>query len=139
MENALLIAALEDVRRQVAACYADAPEGFADVRITSDAMTPKELIAHLNECYVAVEKEANGEKHEWGTYDAGGKSLGDLMSEWEARHSEIVAKAEAGVSLDVAKAMLTFVILHNAYHVGQLVLARLQVQPDWNVYSIYGM
>lgn len=139
MDNALLLAALKDARQQVAACYQDAPDGFADVRITPEAMTPAQMIGHLNECYIAVEKEAKGERHEWGTYDAGGKSLAELVAEWEARHAEVTAKAEGGVSLEVAKAILSFVILHNAYHVGQLVLARLQVQPDWNVYAIYGM
>lgn len=106
-----------------------------DFRLTEKSMTPRETAAHLGECYVAMVKESNGEKHEWGTYEA-------PTTEWPAVWNDMKdlrAKATAAVNSKpgLESSASSYIIAHDYYHVGQMVATRMARDPEWDPYSIY--
>lgn len=109
-----------------------------DAKDRDDLMSPRDVVGHLTECYIAAGKKANGQEHEWGSYvpeDDDPKSLLETMQRERAKACDaMVAKGDE----DAVKAATGFVILHDAYHVGQLAALRMRITPDWDVYSIYG-
>ncbi|MBC8063708.1 MAG: hypothetical protein H7Y17_02680 [Chlorobia bacterium] len=113
----------------------DGLDASLDFRLTEKSMTPRETAAHLGECYVAMVKEANGEKHEWGTYEP---STTEWPAVWE-NMKELRAKATAAVLAKPGSESKAseFIVAHDNYHVGQMVATRMARDPDWDPYSIY--
>lgn len=108
-----------------------------ETKMRDDLMSPKEVVVHLTECYIAAEKHAKGEEHEWGTYlpaDEDPKALVENM--WSQREKATDALLEKGDE-DSMKAASSYITLHDAYHVGQLAALRMELTPDWDPYSIY--
>lgn len=106
-----------------------------DAKLTEQSMSPREVAAHLAECYTAILKETAGEKHQWGTY----KPASD---EWDAQWAEfkdLRARAtEAAVNKDGWEVHAnSFGPAHDYYHVGQMAALRLSKDPGWDPLSIY--
>ncbi|HMS55749.1 MAG TPA: DinB family protein [Fimbriimonadaceae bacterium] len=110
-------------------------EAHYGFKVTPQAMTPAETLEHLAECYVAFQKIASGEQHDWGSYSAPDKSPAALMANWEAERAKAVAFALSDDSH--AEHAHDFISAHDHYHVGQLALIRMAVDPSWDPYSIY--
>jgi len=114
-------------------------EGFLEPAIDDKPfpgiMSVREQIAHLCEAYTAAKAHAVGESYSWGTLKVDVKTLPELKALFEKLRAEAIEAAWAapdGMSL-----LNDYILAHDYYHVGQLVLLRLYVDPDWNVYSIY--
>jgi len=107
-------------------------------RSAPEAMSAYEMAVHLSECYVAAIKEHRKETHEWGTFvvdvpepDAVVAKMYDLRKE----AADALLQSEDDEALIHAG---DFLVLHDAYHVGQLATLRLQL-GDWNPYALYEM
>jgi hypothetical protein len=108
-----------------------------DAKVREDLMSPREAVSHLTECYIAAQKHAAGEQHEWGAYVPSSEDPEDLLREMRehrvAAKESLLAKADD----DALKAATDYIVLHDAYHVGQLAALRLAITPDWDPYAIY--
>ena len=106
-----------------------------DSKLTDQAMSPRQVAAHLCECYQAVITEAAGGKHQWGSYQPS-------TTEWPALWQEVMAlrsqASEAALgAADWETHANAFIPAHDYYHVGQLAMLRLTKDPAWDPYSIY--
>ena len=102
------------------------------------AMPPRDILEHLSEAYTALIASCNGEKHEWGSFSISDKATENLVATFFALRDQATAALLAKDDDDSLKHGYNFIVGHDNYHVGQLVLSRLQAQPDWNHYEVYG-
>ena len=115
-------------------------EGLADDKWgvkAGGSMSASETVVHLAECYVAARTHVAGGTHEWGSYKAAGETpeeLGANMRSERSKAWEAILGAEVG---EAGKAATEYLILHDAYHVGQLATMRMGCDPEWDAYSIY--
>jgi uncharacterized damage-inducible protein DinB len=123
--------------RQLDQVLAGMKEEHADTKVGGISQSPRETLEHLTDCYVNTVKAAEGKQPEWGTFSAAGKTWNELQKCFEASRAEAVAKILAAPEDKVGELALNYVILHDAYHVGQLALIRIQTDPGWDAYSIY--
>lgn len=94
------------------------------------------IAEHLCEVYTAFAKHARGEEHDWGTYQSGETTEeGTKALMWRLR-AEACALAQSGDE-KMEKAAIDYIVLHDPYHVAQLVAIQLALDPNWNAYSIY--
>jgi len=64
------------------------------------------------------------------------------MADFDAAYAATMALRAEAVALamtseEAAKASLDYVVIHDAYHVGQMALLRLEQEPGWDPYSLY--
>lgn len=134
----LLAFQLEDAGYQVEQVFNGIDESNADLMLVEGAMSPRETALHLLECCHAALAHLSGTEHKWGslTMPEGGFSV--VMDQYRAKRAEVVSLLTAPDAGDKAgKLGSEFIVLHEAYHVGQLALLRLQKTPGWDAYSIY--
>ena len=110
-------------------------ESLLDHKIVPAAMSARETLTHLPECYIAALEHAAGKNHEWGSYRTEAKSLEDLLGELRARRAEAVTALLATAD---AKTIHDYIVGHDAYHIGQMALLRLSTDSAWDPYSLYG-
>lgn len=117
-------------------CFQGFPEGSADT--TLDPMTSaRAQCEHLSECYVAIQQIMNGEQYEWGSYEAKKGTLEESVKEMFKLREDAETKL---FSLETDEQMQEhegFFVGHDHYHIGQLVILHLSVDPQWDHYSIY--
>jgi hypothetical protein len=128
---------LDDSGYQITKVLEGMPESGMDHKVTPGSMTPREQISHLCEAYEAFKINSAGGKYEWGSYKAAAHETGALTAEFQAKRGEAVAAALANPTPETMKHAHEFIVGHDYYHVGQMCLARLAIQPDWNSYAIY--
>ena len=128
---------LESSAHQIDKVLEGLPEDKWEAKMRGDCMSPSEAVAHLTECYIAAQKDLAGVQHEWGSYLPSGDTPEALVAEMrEERKKAWDAMVSRGDEESV-KAATQYVILHDAYHVGQLAMLRLGLDRDWDPYSIY--
>lgn len=127
--------ALDDSGKQVAKILGGLPANLRDAKVTPQAMSPREIVNHLAECYTALKKHAAGQEHEWGTFQLGLADFDAAYAAMMALRAEVTELALS--SEDAAQASIDYVVLHDAYHVGQIALLRLEQEPGWDPYSLY--
>ncbi|HRF58400.1 MAG TPA: hypothetical protein PLH94_00635 [Fimbriimonadaceae bacterium] len=127
--------ALDDSGKQITKIFEGLPVNLRDAKVTPQAMSPREIVQHLAECYTALKKHAAGQEHEWGTFQLGIADFDAAYAATMALRAEAVALAMT--SEEAAKASLDYVVIHDAYHVGQMALLRLEQEPGWDPYSLY--
>lgn len=133
----LFQAQLEDAGFQLSKVLEGMPETAMDLKATEGGMSPREQIAHLMEAYEAFLCQSAGRDYEWGTFKPSRSDSNGLIDEFQVQRGKAIAAAlakEDDASLLQAN---MYILGHDYYHVGQLCLARLAAQPDWNPYSIY--
>ncbi len=113
----------------------DGVDASLDAKLTEKSMTPREIAAHLGECYTAVITEAGGGKHSWGTWTPS-------TTEWPALWNEVKGLREKAASAAVNKDdweahTNAFLPAHDYYHIGQMAALRLVQDSEWDAYSIY--
>lgn len=133
----LLEAQLKDIFGQVSAVYKDISESSMDHKSCPSAMTPREMLEHLCECCVAVSTHASGEKYSWGSYSAPDKTTKGLWNEYAGLRAKAVQDA-LGLGTDEGLNLASnYLVLHEPYHVGQVVTSRLESEPTWDADSMY--
>jgi hypothetical protein len=125
---------MDDAGNQLSKVF-DGIDSSLDSKLVAEAMSPREVAAHLGECYQAVITETSGGKHEWGSYQPG-------TTEWPALWNEVMdLRKKAVVAALGAEGWEAhasgFIPAHDYYHVGQVALLRLTKDSGWDPYSIY--
>jgi uncharacterized damage-inducible protein DinB len=130
------LTASEKALRQFTTALSGLSEAESAAKLGEHSLSPNEMTLHLAECRAAVMAQIAGKEHEWGAFQpAEGEAP---IAALERMQGE--AKAAASSAADPAKAaeaVMDYMALHDAYHVGQLVTYRLTCQPGWDHYSIY--
>lgn len=130
---------LQDAGYQLDKILEDMPAKTMDHKVTPGSMTPKEQVAHLMEAYEAFIETAAGRKYEWGSFHPASTEVSALMAEFKAKRAQAVAAALSTEDESMVIHAHKFITGHDYYHVGQMCLARLATQPDWDPYAIYQM
>jgi hypothetical protein len=126
------------VGKQLEACFNGMSEAAFDTKCSENAMTPREIIVHLAEAYLAFMAVARGEKHNWGSFTVEDKTTSNLLSVFRDIRTKAVEMALASDDEAVSKEAYDYIIGHDNYHVGQLVQSRTLVDLDWDTNAIYG-
>lgn len=132
----LLDDALKDAGFQVDKIFENLPEAAWDEKAAPEGMTVRQIATHLCECYYAFSEMAQGRKYEWGTYSIDKMTPDHLLQLLDTLRNSATKLALAG-DAKIMKESLGYLCLHDAYHVGQIALVRIRLQPDWDPYSIY--
>ena len=127
---------VENTGYQLAACFKDLPPSLLDAKATEKSMSPRETAAHLCESYLALNAHIEGKEYEWGSFGSEGLSWDQLLDAVFDLRSK-AGKASCVEIDDRLKSGHDYMVAHDAYHVGQLCLLRIQNEPDWEPYSIY--
>src|SRR5689334_445661 len=89
---------LEDAGYQLSKVLEGMPEKGLDHKITPEAMTPREQVAHLCEAYEAYKVNGKGGKYEWGSYSAPSTDTAALNAEFAKQRLAAVDQALADES-----------------------------------------
>jgi hypothetical protein len=128
---------LDDAGYQLTKVLEGMPEEALDKKLTPSSMSPREQVGHLCEAYEAFKVSAAGGKYEWGSYQPDNLETSLLVKELEAQRAKAVSAALNNPSDSTLKHAHEYILGHDYYHVGQMCLARLAVQTDWDPYAIY--
>jgi hypothetical protein len=123
--------------RQLEQVLAGMKEEHVDVKIAAVAMSARETLEHLIDCYVNAPTAVEGGEPQWGSYVIADKSWSNLRTLLSDLRGKAVDKILTAPEEKVGDLAMNYVVMHDAYHVGQLALIRLQTDPSWDAYSIY--
>lgn len=122
------------VGRQVRSAVRDLSVEAWDSRSNACAMTPRETVTHLCDVYQYATAKAKGGEAKWNQYEAPSDSQVMMEDFDRLRKTAVEACAASG---DPYELLTDYIIVHDAYHVGQLCTARIASEPAWDPYSIY--
>ena len=128
---------METCAKQVDAVYDSLPDDLWDRKTSEGGMTPRETVRHLAEAYAAASKHMSGEDHEWGSYKLEASDPSDLMQAMRTERQLAVDAILTGDADKAPEAATQYLMLHDAYHVGQMCALRVREEPEWDAYSIY--
>jgi len=135
--NQMVQREIVNIGGQLRAVSEGMPDAGQDFKFTAEAMTPRQMIEHLCEAYTAVLNIASGREHRWGEYQAEDKDYGKLLlTMWDLRR-QAAAAVKDDSSDKLAETGYDYIVAHDAYHVGQMALVRMHVDPAWDPHSIY--
>lgn len=135
----LLIFQIQTTANQVERAIDGLSDSDMEHKVSGQCMDIGSILEHLCECRVAFLAESAGNKHNWGTYQAPDRSLAGLRNTFRDLTDKAVELVKSEDSEDVLKHGSDFVVLHDAYHVGQLCATRLTFDRAFDPYSIYKM
>lgn len=128
---------LDAAAAQIRSVFDGLPESLWTVPTGAAGMTPLEIVTHLTDCYVAAQAVCRGEKYEWGSFvmpKVGTEEMiGVLMSERDKASTALLAIGDESAY----KNLTQYIVLHDAYHVGQVAALRVARNPEWDPYSMY--
>ncbi|HXH62246.1 MAG TPA: DinB family protein [Fimbriimonadaceae bacterium] len=128
---------LEASGKQIEKALEGLDESKWEGRLRADCMSPAETVAHLTECYIAAQKDIAGKQHEWGSYFASEDTPEGLLKTMRAEREKACESIRGANDENALKAATQYIVLHDAYHVGQLSAYRMGVEPEWDSYTIY--
>ncbi len=126
----------ETLEKQLEIVMAGMAEETLDHKLHSDGLSPRELYAHLGECLAALRCELQGTKHEWGSYSMKATSVAGQKSEYHDLRRSVLGEAFADGSDRAIELVSGYVVLHDAYHVGQAAAIRAGAE-GWDTGLIY--
>ena len=135
--KSLLDSSISGAGTQLTRTLAGLTDEALDFRAHPSAMSLREQLVHLSECYLAMEAEVKGQEYDWGSYKSDLTTVNELVADLFARRR---VATDIALSNEEPAAMLTavsFLVLHDAYHVGQLCLLRQAFDPEWSSFAIY--
>ena len=139
------------VGRQIQRAVTGLSEDEADFRFGEGLMSVRDTLVHLADNCLALSTELEGNAHEFGKWRPGGEGLAHLVHEWCDLREQALEKAwdrlrsvdlDAPMKVSFAtwpgwKVLTEWVVMHDAYHLGQICALRLAQDPDWDMYSVY--
>ena len=128
---------METCAKQVDAVFDSLPDNLWDHKTSEGCMTPRETVVHLAEAYVAAGKHMSGEEHEWGSFRLEASDPSELMRAMRRERQLAVEAILSGDADKAPEAATQYLMLHDAYHVGQMCALRVREEPEWDAYSIY--
>ncbi len=133
-----LMSGLNSAAKQINAVFSNIATDHWDHRATSEAMTPLESIRHLAHCYTAFMSEARGQAWDWrAPFDLGVTEPGDMLAKANEIRAQAVDLVKSSTDESIYEKAIDYILLHDAYHVGQMALFRMQTDPTWDPSSIY--
>jgi uncharacterized damage-inducible protein DinB len=102
------------------------------------SMTPAEMLVHLTDCCHAFLAAKDGKEYDWGSYQPTDTDPAALLATFKATREHCIEALKAWNDEKGFQAAMGYLALHESYHVGQLCLVRLALDPYWPPYSIYG-
>ena len=127
---------MDDAEFMLSQTFKGFPNEHADTKV-GPLMTVRELAVHMTDAYYAAKAYLKGDKYEFGSYTASEGTVEELVSKLFAVRSEAVAQFRAIESDEAIHHASDFLVAHDHYHVGQVVLIHSSVDPEWNAYCIY--
>lgn len=127
----------DNIGYQLEQVFANLPPNLRDAKLVKATMSPNETLEHLCECYQAAIEDSEGKAHDW----AAGFKLETLdwderLETWRSMRSRALQAVLADDDAKL-KACSSYITSHDAYHVGQLCMLRINRESDWDPYSIY--
>ena len=135
--TAIVNAGIEAAGSQLTKVISGLTDEQLDLRPHPAAMTLREQLVHQTEAYIAMQADAAGAEHEWGSYKSTLNTFDELQTEMFAQRQTAVDAVLAKGDEAVLKSALFFLVLHDGYHIGQLCTLHIALDPEWNAYSIY--
>lgn len=132
-----LVGAFDDSRYQVTQVLAGLEGDQWDVKSHPQAMSARETIQHLADCYSACLAVLDGNKYDFGSFRFDVTQPEEQLAKMLEIRDEAVARISASDDEKAFHEGNAFIILHDCYHVGQLATVRLAINPEWDAYSIY--
>lgn len=133
----LLDHALKASGFQAAKVFEAMPESLYDAKLGPEAMSPRETLAHLTECYHAVLAALDDKPYEWGSYVPPSTAWPDMVAVFTACRAQAASACLASANPAAPKVAMDYMVQHDCYHVGQIAQLRIHQEPGWNAYSIY--
>ena len=96
-----------------------------------------EQLEHICECYHAFLVIHKGGQHNWGSYEIQDKSIENIMKIFNELVDEAKQILLANNDEKTVENAFHYITNHDAYHVGQMARLRLDIEPEWDMYSIY--
>lgn len=128
---------IDDVGFQLSKVFEGIPASGQDSKAIPSVMSPREMLAHLTEAYLAFDAHGRGEEFQWGSFKPADPSWEGLYAEFEAARNTAAARATSSDDEKTLKSAHDYLVGHDAYHVGQMVSCRIAMDPEWNFYGIY--
>lgn len=122
---------------QLSACLNGMSEAAMDMPCSPVGMTPRAILEHLCEAYEAFILSCKGGTYNWGSFAIPDKSTENVKAVFTELRNRAVTSALESDDETNQKHAYDYIVAHDNYHVAQLVLSRLQVEPEWDSYSIY--
>lgn len=133
-----LINGLNAAAKQIHAVFDSIATDHWDRRATSEAMTPLESIRHLAHCYTAFMSEARGQSWDWrAPFDLGVTEPEDILAKANELRAQAVDMVKSSTDETIYEKAINYILLHDAYHVGQMALFRMQTDPTLDPHSLY--
>lgn len=132
-----MILEIETTSKQIKAICDGLNENQLHFKSNPDHRSILEQLEHICECYHAFLVIHKGGKHDWGSYEIQDKSIENILRTFDGLVDEakrILKNNNDEKTIDDAFHYLTS---HDAYHIGQMSRLRLDIEPEWDMYSIY--
>jgi uncharacterized damage-inducible protein DinB len=108
-----------------------------DTKLVPEAMSPRETLAHLCDCYQCASQRARGEEPAWGSFKPEDDDPARLEETRQRLRAKAIEEAVAVGDHALLAELYAYLHEHEAYHVGQLCLLVVRLDPAWDPYSIY--
>ena len=132
----LILAQINDVGFQLNVALSNIDPADWEKQVVPEAMSAAETALHLCECYTAFLAHANDLEHSWGTYSLDDTSQDNVLKTRHNLREQAIQQLSENFSEKSASDATAYIILHDAYHVGQLCTLRLKL-GNFDAYSIY--
>ena len=128
---------LSIIEKQLVKVTAGVAEEWLDAKPISNMFTVRESLKHLADVYGVSLVVADGGTPEFGKFEFSGADWESQVNETFTLRTAAVQKFLSDPTESSLEKLTDYVLLHDAYHVGQLVAIRGALDPSWNSYSIY--
>lgn len=135
--NELLLSEIDMVGGQLDKLMASISLDHFTTKPIPTMMSAQEILIHLAECYVATLTALKGEEHKWGSYQPEATDYDSVLTAFKSLRGQMRETAVSASEEKDIKNISMFVIGHDNYHVGQLVVIQMAVSSGWDPYSIY--
>ncbi|MFY9233852.1 MAG: hypothetical protein WAO58_05250 [Fimbriimonadaceae bacterium] len=127
---------VDELGYQLSKVFEGIPASGQDFKAIPSAMSPREILAHLCEAYMAFDAHGRGEEFQWGSFKPD-PSWEGLYAQFVAARNTATARAVSSEDEKALKSAHDYLVGHDAYHVGQMASCRIAMDPEWNAYGIY--
>ena len=131
----LLTKGIAEVSYQIDQALLGLGDDALDFRPHSTALSLREQYEHLTEVYLAVQALSKGETFSWGAFKSEATTVEALRTEMQAERQRAVATVtDTDGSIGSG---LSFLVIHEGYHVGQICTLHHAFDPSWSSFAIY--
>lgn len=147
----LILRQAHTVGVQVERAASGLTEEQADFRLGEGLMSVRQTLIHLADNCLALNAELDRRPYEFGAWQPSDVGFPALVQEWKDLRKSVLEKVadcfreidlEAPMKVSFAtwpgwKVLSEWIVMHDAYHLGQICALRLAQDPQWDMYSIY--